>query len=175
MKLAVLKKLSVFSASLILIALGASVSHASSPQTVMTVTSDVMPGIASFVVNTDAQGDMTSVSYFEGGNPTPVSFSLNELVQGKVLVEKSGHKVVTLRTEAGFNAKDGGRFRVIYLANGITGSLRYALVELIRAGSSWTVYEVNGGRRNDTPFSKMHIIGSRFLGQLIGIKRIDTL
>lgn len=153
---------------------------ASDQQHITTVTSDAIPNDqGTFAAQMDPQGDLTGVMYREG-KKSPVRFiSLAELQRGKVLLHNAEHHldVATVRIESDFTAKDGGHVRLIYLSNGITKSYRYFVFEVVRAGTRWFAYASTGrdsrGRASQ-PFTAMNLKARRFLGQIVGVERVET-
>jgi hypothetical protein len=96
-------------------------------------------------------------------------YTLQDLPQGIVLMEKSGKKIVTLKS-ATFDPATGGAMEIIYLNDGISNTYRSFKFEVDRSGSQWLVYSNTSAGR--LLMNHAFVKTKRFLGQIIGIDKI---
>ena len=94
-------------------------------------------------------------------------FPAKNLDQGIVLLRASGRDIVKLSSR-NFDTRNGGSIQMTYLNDGVSGKYRNFQMELVREGSSYTVYanERTGRRKFSDMFLKKN--ESAFLG-VIGI------
>jgi hypothetical protein len=155
--------------------MGSSSGQAAELQRVITATSDAYPDTQYQIwVQTDVQGDLIGLAYAENSE-NPRIFNLDQLHHGAVLSHDKGHNldVLTLVLPADFDPQHGGSARINFLSNGITHSYRYFVMELVRNGSAgWATHTERA--RGFAPFDKLFLKANRFLGQVVGLSRIET-
>jgi hypothetical protein len=134
--------------------------------------SDVDSGQYHVAVMTDDQGDATGLSVYEREGEAGKTFTLEEMRLGKVLMQARGRSVITL-VGPELTQKEGGGFSLVYLKNGITGSVVNFVMQLRRLGDRWALYTAKN--RGEYAFSHLFLHGNRkaFVG-LIGISWIET-
>ncbi|MGK5084566.1 hypothetical protein WDW37_14825 [Bdellovibrionota bacterium FG-1] len=154
-------------------AAGVSQARADRIEDVLTVNNDAHPEMVfTFSVTTNDQGDLTGIAYATN-HENVHSFSLGQVKKGVILMHDDSHNlnVFSVSAEESLTAKNGGSFHLIYLVNGITHRYQYFVLDVVRSGSRWLAYTSKD--RGAVAFSEVILRANRFLGQIIGIKRID--
>ena len=93
--------------------------------------------------------------------------NLEEIVQGIVLLEKDGFDVITL-TCSGCDSVHGGEITLKYLYDGLAKKYREFKMELLRDRDNWALFTVS----NKEKINSLKLVSRKFLGRLIGIKKI---
>ena len=135
-------------------------------QRLMTVTSDGLEGTLhlSVLVDTYDRANHLVLTKTEDPNYRRV-FSASELARGIVILHKSGHDVVVIRSGR-FDPQRGGFVVLDYLSNGATKSRRQHELLFEHNGQRWTVYS------DQTEVHSMFMEARRVFGQVIGIKSV---
>ena len=93
--------------------------------------------------------------------------TLEEIIQGMVLLEKDGFDVITL-TCSGCDSVHGGEITLKYLYDGLAKKYRDFYMELLRDGDDWGLFAEKGEIKINT----LKLVSRKFFGRLIGIKKI---
>jgi hypothetical protein len=150
----------------------ATIAQAQDAQDVIEVTSDANEGRTfHFAVQTDSQGDMTELVYYEAGHD-PTHIPMEKLRRGYVLMHNEEHDldVITVAVEDGFDSQNGGQIRLKYAYNGLTRSFRNYTLALSRDGERWNTYTA----REHKWFSHMHFASRKIFGHTAGVAYIGT-
>jgi hypothetical protein len=150
-------------------------------QNIVTIASDARPAVYQFKVIVDAQGDLMALKYtslLAGTRVFPLSGV--QSAGGVVIMKQENRNIVTLR---GLDVRphDGGRIRMRYLFNGITGNYDNFDFEIRRQNGQWTLVEDcdasehhcedGSGRR---VFRRMFLEKKTVFGRLVGIGKVKT-
>lgn len=135
-------------------------------QRLMTVTSDGLDGTLhlSVLVDTYDRANHLVLTKSEDPNYRRV-FSASELARGIVILHKSGHDVVVIRS-GNFDTERGGFVVMDYLSNGATKSRQQHELRFEHDGQKWTVYS------NQTEVKTMFMEARTFFGKVIGIRSV---
>lgn len=91
--------------------------------------------------------------------------NLEEIIQGIVLLEKDDFNVITL-TCSGCDSVHGGEITLKYLYDGLGKKYREFRMELLRDRDSWALFS------GEVKINSLKLVSRKFLGRLIGIKKI---
>jgi signal peptidase I len=143
-----------------------SISAQTTTQRLMTVTSDGMEGTLhlSVIVDTYDRANHLLLTKTEDPNYRRV-FSASELAQGIVILNKSGHDVVVIRSGS-FDVERGGFVVMDYLSNGATKSRQQHELLFEHDGQKWTVYS------NQTEVNSMFMQARKLFGNVVGIRSV---
>lgn len=142
--------------------------RAFSESQILHVTSDAMPGYLDLALELNDDQVVTGLHYSTSDGETK-TFDISNIKQGIVLLNRSGHNVVTIQSPD-FDPAHGGSINVVYLMNGIFNTYGTFPLEMNRIGDGWEL-EVNdqAGRRK---ISNMFLKKNTAFGQIVGISKI---
>lgn len=137
------------------------------------ITSDIDRNETHFYVITSAAEEVEALrveTYLPSGQVSENDiYPIEEVInRGVILEERNGYQAVILKA-ADFSVTLGGSLELNYLYNGISGSRRKLMMELLPVGGEFALY------RDGLPVNRLFLKGnySRFFG-LIGILDIRT-
>jgi hypothetical protein len=140
-----------------------------------TITSDAVSDTTIFYLETNSDGSAQAMRYVTTGESGQVLEDIHHTLEvilegGVTLREMEGREVVRLFLES-FDTTKGGKVKLNYLANGVTGSRGNHNIQLIKKDGKFTLANLDGKVIN-----KMTIYGnwSRILRRWIGVSSIAT-
>lgn len=154
-----------------------SIGVAKDGQLVMTATTDADSYTTQIFVFTDTANNLTGMSFTSDDPDNPgAKASFKEFVSGQIVVKhnKDHNKdVVWLSAGADLTPTDGGKIKMTYLTNGMTGNTSTYPIEIRRVGSKWVVYSAK--KDGSRAFSHMFLKANTFLGKVIGVEEIQIV
>lgn len=139
------------------------------------ISSDAITETTVFYVETNNDGSAQAMRYVKtlesGQISEDVHATVEEVLNGGVVVqEMEGREVIRLFLGK-FDIEKGGDVRMVFLANGVTGSQGTHMLKLVRKDGSWALADVKGNIIN-TMFIRGNY--SRILRRYIGVASIET-
>jgi hypothetical protein len=143
-----------------------SITHASTIQHLMTVTSDGLEGTLRLAVKVTEHDEATHLILTKDEDKDyRREFQARELARGVVILEKGGHDVVVIRSPR-FDTNRGGFVVIDYLSNGVTKARRQVELQIEHDGQKWLV--LHQGEQVNWMFMESR----SFLGKVVGIRSV---
>jgi hypothetical protein len=134
------------------------------------VTTDALKGHLDVKLLMNENNEILGASYvtFEGER---VDFSPDDLPKGVVIFRKSNRDVAKMVSHD-FTPDKNAHMTLLYLTNGLTGSMAEYPMEIVRTRDSWQLERNDErGRRS---FTTMFLKGRFFFGKVIGIEGVEV-
>jgi hypothetical protein len=129
--------------------------------------------VCNLSVTVSDQKQLTSLQYvctgLADGN-TQASYTVAEVQSGFVMYHEKSHNIdVAVLSAPGFDAVRGGAINIHYLYNYLSSTYSDYKMALQPQNGKWIAFDPRG-----QGFNKMYLVANSFLGNLIGIKDIQT-
>lgn len=135
-------------------------------QRLITVTSDGLEGTLDLSARINSRDEATHLILTKREDPNYFrEYEARQLARGIVILEKSGHDVVIVRSGE-FDTTRGGFVVLDYLSNGLRKSRQQLELEIQHDGRRWVV--IHEGVEVDTMFMEAR----KLLGNVIGIRNV---